>query len=101
MPRTGGWSRKPIDMAARRYFVYLMWSVEGDLLYIGRSRDPVKRLQEHRGWDGFRRRNGADGWAGQVAEIDAWGPYTWDQAKRHERAAIRRMRPLHNIAHAS
>jgi len=34
-------------VSAKRYFVYVLWSVRGRRFYIGISEDPSKRLKQH------------------------------------------------------
>ena len=81
--------RQEIDPKAERYYVYRLYAADGQLLYIGRSYDPLQRLRSHHA-------SAAD-WPAKVVEIEGHGPYTWDEAVRREREEILRKRPPHNI----
>lgn len=100
---TGPWRERPdLDRKAVRYFVYHLLDSEGSPLYIGRSCNVAARIQSH-----YRSATAEVGpefelakreWFGFVRAVTMHGPYTWDQAVKHERADIERHQPRGNRA---
>lgn len=83
----GKWVR-PFDPDEKRYYVYRLLDAAGDVLYIGRSCDPLARLKQHHA-------SGAD-WPSRVVQIEGTGPYTWAEVVKEERDAIMAARPPFN-----
>lgn len=81
--------RSDWDPAARRYFVYRLLDADGDCLYIGRSCAPLNRLRDHHA-------SGAE-WPTRVVQVDAVGPFTWNEVVKREYEAIVDERPPHNV----
>lgn len=86
--REYGKTAKPFDPDEKRYHVYRLYDAAGQLLYIGRSFDPLMRLRTH---------HANTEWASKVVAMDGHGPYTWDEVVRREREEILTKRPAHNI----
>lgn len=86
--RTRRQRRPPLDPSLRRYFVYRLTDASGGCLYVGRSCTPLSRLKAHHATE-------AD-WPTGVVQVEAWGPYTWDEAVRRERLAIEAEQPPFN-----
>lgn len=82
-------SRRPIDRAARQYFVYWIFDSEGRILYIGCTRVPDSR------WKAHGRAN--PGLVAAAARCRMRGPYVFDVARQIERAAIVTENPLFNL----
>lgn len=71
--------------------VYRLYDIEGRLLYIGMSTNPLGRIPQHRS---------RKPWGKQIAYYDvAWHPDR-EAAKDAERRAIHAEDPLHNIVRA-
>jgi len=75
------------DPSLREHFVYRAFSALGDLLYVGCSLNPEKRIGEHK----F-----SSDWHGQAARFKLAGPYNYETAREMERQAIATERPLYN-----
>lgn len=84
--------RKPVrsndHMSARVTYIYRLTDAAGEVLYIGRSVNPLDRLKAHH-------RTGAE-WASRAVGVEAWGPFHWEDAVRLEREAITAERPPGN-----
>lgn len=87
--RGKGKHTKPFDPDAKRYYVYRLIDAEGQVLYIGRSCDPLGRLKAHHAARGID-------WPSRVVQIEGDGPYTWAEVVKAERDAIMAERPPHN-----
>lgn len=74
--------------AARTHFVYRMFDADGRLLYVGCTKDIVRRLRNHRSENGhfFHR----------IARIHQQGPYPYRSALAIERQLINTLRPDFN-----
>src|SRR5437868_2611784 len=66
--------------------VYRVWDLDGDLLYIGVSRQPVKRVPNHK----------QKGWGQLIARVELAWYETWSEAAKAEATAILAEKPLYN-----
>jgi predicted GIY-YIG superfamily endonuclease len=80
--------RPDLDLTEVRYFIYWLYDADGQVVYIGRSCDPISRLRAHH-------TTGAE-WAPRVVQIEWRGPFTWPEACKRERDAIDRAQPPGN-----
>lgn len=77
----------PARPAARRHVVYRMFNTEGELLYVGMSRNPARRFGDHSARDWFRLVDGI---------TLEWYP-TFEAARASELQAIKTERPRYNL----
>lgn len=82
-------NRQQRDPNERRYHVYRCIDAAGEVLYIGRSCNPLARLRQHHATRGID-------WPSRVVQIEGYGPFTWDEVVREERDAIMAARPPFN-----
>jgi len=75
------------DPSLREHFVYRALNASGELLYVGCSLNPQKRIGEHK----F-----SSDWHGQATRFKLSGPYNYETARELERRAIATERPLYN-----
>jgi predicted GIY-YIG superfamily endonuclease len=81
------WKHDPGPTAVYRFFDRL-----GRLLYVGISRHPDRRIDQHMGRDG----RGHAYWRGEVASVTVdWFP-TRGEARQEEVRALNGERPIHN-----
>lgn len=87
--------RKPeeptIDREAVRYFVYRLHDASGAVIYVGRSCDVARRIRAHASYP-------VRSWITDARDVSMFGPMTWDEAVRAERAEIGRLQPRGNEA---
>jgi hypothetical protein len=69
--------------------LYRFWSTSGLLLYVGITKDPPKRLSQHKG---------DKPWWTEVATVTIENYGSREEASAAERAAIRSEEPLYNVA---
>lgn len=74
------------DPSRREHFVYRVYDVAGDLLYVGCT----ARLEER-----FRTHRGQSDWFPMLARVRLSGPYNYDTARELEREALQTERPLY------
>lgn len=74
--------------AERTHFVYRCYDSGGTLLYVGMSKDPVRRFKHHRATKQL--------WYEQVAAVRMVGPLLHDEATDLERLLILKAAPRHN-----
>lgn len=82
-------ARRPINRTAREHFVYTIYDREDRILYIGCTRVPASRWKAHS--------HNNPGLVAAAARCKMRGPYTFDVARRIERAAIHTANPLFNL----
>lgn len=84
----------------RRFFVYFLSAADGELLYVGRSCQPVQRLKSH-----ISEASSPDTmeatrkalWLADVRRVDMIGPFFFGEAVIRERELIRLAEPYGNI----
>jgi len=90
------------DRRGRRFFLYFLSGASGELLYIGRSSNPVHRIRAHMyeasNPDTMEATRKAL-WLMDVTRVDMAGPYFWGEADLRERALIRLAQPYGNFTH--
>lgn len=88
------------DRRGRRFFVYFLSSASGELLYIGRSYDPVRRIKCHvaeaSSPDTMEATRKAL-WLMDVRRVDMIGPFPFGEAAIRERELIRLVQPHGNL----
>lgn len=72
----------------RRHYVYRAFNAAGELLYVGRTIDPVERARAHRR---------SSPWVSQVERVRMFGPLTYEKSKDVEREALKNEYPLYGI----
>lgn len=77
-------------MTERTHFVYRAYDADGQLLYIGCTKSPQKRMAQHK----YDRR-----WFADATRFRLSGPYPEARAFLLEAEAIKAERPLHNYMH--
>lgn len=84
----------------RRFFVYFLSDARGELLYIGRSCQPVQRLKDHIAeasnpdtMEALRKAL----WIADVRRVDMVGPFHFGEAAIRERELIRFAQPYGNL----
>lgn len=89
------------DRKGRRFFIYFLSSASGELLYIGRSCQPVARIKAHiadaSSPDTMEAPRKAL-WLMDVAHVDMIGPFFFGEAELRERELIKFAQPHGNIA---
>lgn len=73
----------------REHFVYRTYGSQGELLYIGCSVDPVKRIGEHKA---------TSRWAAIAVRYTLSGPYNYETARLVEYEAIESERSIYNYS---
>jgi excinuclease UvrABC nuclease subunit len=84
----------------RRFFVYFLSDATGELLYVGRSCQPVQRLKNH-----IAEASNPDNmeatrkalWLADVRRVDMIGPFHFGEATIRERELIRLAQPYGNL----
>lgn len=88
------------DRQGRRFFVYFLSSADGELLYIGRSCQPVQRIKAHvseaANPDTLESTRKAL-WLSDVRRVDMIGPFFFAEAAIRERELIRFAEPHGNL----
>lgn len=83
---------------SRRHFVYYLGDENGEVVYVGRSRNVAGRIQKHHYHATTRDpRYGDKTWLFDVRSVSMQGPMTWEQAIATERAEIERLQPRGNF----
>lgn len=87
---------KPTNFASRvrtpllrEHFVYRAFDADGQLLYIGCTLNPIKRLSEHRQHSAWHR---------YMKRLTFVGPYNYETARQVEYDAIEGERSLYNFS---
>lgn len=100
MLTTGRWRpRADLNRKAVRNFIYRLHDAEGTVLYVGRSCNVAHRIRAHvseachEGPKALRKAL----WLGDVRSVSMFGPFSWDDAVREERAEIERLMPYGNV----
>lgn len=75
------------DPNIREHYVYRALNASDELLYVGCSLNPPKRVVEHKS---------TSDWYGQATRYKLSGPYNYETARELERQAIATERPLYN-----
>lgn len=88
------------DRIGRRFFVYFLSGGEAELLYIGRSCDPARRIKGHVAeasspdtMEALRKAL----WLADVRRVDMIGPFHFGEAAIRERELIRLAQPYGNL----
>lgn len=98
--RSRRWSpRADLDRNAVRHFIYRLHDANGVVLYVGRSCNVAQRIRGHvseachESPKAIRKAL----WLGDVRGVTMFGPFSWDDAVREERAEIERLTPYGNL----
>lgn len=82
-----------MTIVARDSFVYFIIDSDDNVLYVGRSKNPWQRWNEHRAVK--------PGVAKAARRFKLRGPFTLEVAARIEQSEIARLHPRFNVQHAS
>lgn len=90
--------RRDLDRTVVRYFVYRLHDTDGVPVYVGRSCDVANRIRSHHSdaSSAYPEARRKAEWLFDVRSVSMFGPFTWDQAVREERAEIERLQPRGN-----
>lgn len=84
-----------MDPETVQHFVYRLHDAEGEVLYVGLSKNVASRLRAH--IRDVQRGNEAKAqWLPQVRDISMVGPLAWLEALDRERDEIERLQPIGN-----
>ena len=81
-----------------RHFVYYLSDESGDVVYVGRSKNVAKRIEQHHYHASTGdRRYGDKSWLFDARDVSMVGPMSWENAIKTERAEIERLQPRGNV----
>lgn len=86
LPHATGQGRSGWRFAAEEH-IYLAWTAERELLYVGRTVDPDKRFRAHRQ---------KSPWWGNTDHLELVPVHSVGEAAETELALIRHLQPIHN-----
>jgi predicted GIY-YIG superfamily endonuclease len=82
-----------------RHFVYYLTDANGEVVYVGRSRNVALRIQthHHQAVTQCETTGNNKAWIFDVRSVSMGGPMSWERSIETERAAIERIQPRGNI----